>query len=478
MHGSYLDISPGVEYNRITVAFATDHKKEVFFLHSDPNTLTEGSIWKKMLLFALPILLGNIFQQFYNAFDTWVVGKFIGSTALAAVSSSSSLIFMFVGFFNGVAMGAGVIIARYYGARDYKQVRIAIHTDVAFGLVAGSILTVLGVAFSPTILRWMNTPESVLPQSVAYFRFYFCGAIFTVMYNIFVGILHAVGDSKHPLYYLIFSTFVNIVLDLVLVAAFHMEVFGAALATVISQGLSFIVALIYLYRHKESFGFDFRLRSFAIDKPALMRLLALGIPMAIQSAAINISKIILTSWINLHGVVYSALSGIYNKINTMIGIVSNSFTTAGSTMVGQNLGARKHERVPVIMRTVILCTGSIATILALALIFASEPIFALFTTDEAVLSTAYILVIPAVLNFYGSATRSMSFSLINGSGNTRLNFAVAIIDGMISRVGIAALLGFALGMGCEGFWYGDALAGFMPFVIGMCYFFSGKWKKR
>ena len=141
---STLDIFPGVEYNRITVASATDHKKEVFFLHSDPNTLTEGSIWKKMLLFALPILLGNIFQQFYNAFDTWVVGKFIGSTALAAVSSSSSLIFMFVGFFNGVAMGAGVIIARYYGARDYKQVRIAIHTDVAFGLVAGSILTVLG----------------------------------------------------------------------------------------------------------------------------------------------------------------------------------------------------------------------------------------------------------------------------------------------------------------------------------------------
>ena len=179
----------------------------------------------------------------------------------------------------------------------------------------------------------------------------------------------------------------------------------------------------------------------------------------------------------MYGVVYSALSGIYNKINTMIGIVSNSFTTAGSSMVGQNLGARKYERVPVIMRTVLMCGMIVSTTFALVMVFFSQQIFDLFTTDVAVLSTAYILVIPTVLNFYGSATRSMSFSLINGSGNTKLNFAVAIIDGMISRVGIAALLGFAAGMGCQGFWYGDALAGFMPFVIGMCYYLSGNWRK-
>jgi putative MATE family efflux protein len=286
------------------------------------------------------------------------------------------------------------------------------------------------------------------------------------------------GDSRRPFIFIAIAALTNIVLDLLLVAVFQLEVFGAALATVISQAVSFIVALIYLYRRRESFGFDFKPRSFVPERDALMPLLALGIPMAIQSAAINISKIVLASWINLHGVVFSALSGIYNKVNTMIGIVSNSFTTAGSTMVGQNLGAKKYERVPVIMRTVILCTASIATVLALALIFASEPIFALFTSDETVLSMAYILVVPAVLNFYGAATRSMSFSLINGSGNTKLNFAVAIIDGMISRVGIAALLGFAMGMGCQGFWYGDALAGFMPMVIGMCYFLSGKWKLR
>ena len=150
-------------------------------MHSDRNTLTEGPIWKKILLFALPILLGNIFQQFYHAFDSWTVGKFIGETALAAVSSSGSLIHMFVGFFNGVAMGAGVIIAKFFGAEDYKNLKIAIHTDVAFGLTTGVLLTVLGVTFTPTILRWMGTPADVLPQSITYFRYYFCGAIFTVM---------------------------------------------------------------------------------------------------------------------------------------------------------------------------------------------------------------------------------------------------------------------------------------------------------
>ena len=171
-----------------------------------------------MLLFALPVLLGNIFQQFYNTFDSWCVGNFIGEDALAAVSSSGSLIFMMISLFNGIAMGAGVVIARYYGAKDYEPMRKAIHTNVAFGLVSGTALTIAGVALTPTILGWMGTPETVLPQSISYFRWYFCGAIFTVMYNIFVGILHAVGDSRHPLYYLICSSLVNVVLDLVLVA--------------------------------------------------------------------------------------------------------------------------------------------------------------------------------------------------------------------------------------------------------------------
>ena len=195
------------------------------------HSLIQGPIWKGMLLFAMPVFLSNLFQQLYNTFDAWCVGNYINDNALAAVSSSGSLIFMFVSFFNGLAMGAGVVIARTYGAKEYDVMGKTIHTAIAFGLAAGAALTVLGVAFTPTVLRWMDTPAEVLPQSIEYFRFYFIGAIFTVMYNMFVGIYHAVGDSRHPFYYLIISTCINIGLDMLFVAGLGWGVGSAAFAT-------------------------------------------------------------------------------------------------------------------------------------------------------------------------------------------------------------------------------------------------------
>ena len=190
-------------------------------MRSDVNTLTEGVIWKKLVFFAWPIFLGNLFQQLYNIVDSLIVGWFLGDQALAAVASSGNLIFMFVGFFNGLAMGAGVLIARYFGAKDYEAMEDAIHTDIAFGLTTGGILTVLGVGLTPAILRMMGTPADVLPQSVSYFRLFFCGAIFAVMYNICMGILQSMGDSKHPLYYLLVTSILNVVLDLLFVGVFN-----------------------------------------------------------------------------------------------------------------------------------------------------------------------------------------------------------------------------------------------------------------
>ena len=340
-------------------------------MHSDPNTLTEGSVWKKMLLFALPILWGNVFQQFYNAFDSWVVGKFIGDTALAAVSSSGSLIFMFVGFFNGVAMGAGVIIARFYGAQDHKNMSLAIHTDVAFGLVAGSILTVLGVVFSPTILRWMNTPENVLPQSVAYFRFYFCGAIFTVLYNIFVGILHAVGDSKHPLYYLIFSTFVNIVLDLLFVAVFKWGVGAAAMATTISQGVSTLLCCIRLMRVKEPY--QLKLRAIRFDFTCLKTIIRFGLPSGVQNSVISIANVVVQTNINAFGAAAMAGCGAYSKLEGFSFLPVTCFSMALATFVGQNLGAQKHDRVKKGMVFGIVCSCVTAELIGiLSYLFAPQ----------------------------------------------------------------------------------------------------------
>lgn len=341
-------------------------------MHSKQNSLTDGSIWKSMLLFALPVLLGNIFQQFYNAFDSWVVGKFIGDTALAAVSSSGSLIFMMVGFFNGVAMGAGVIIARYFGAKDYSAMRKAIHTDVAFGLTAGAFLTVLGVTFTPTILQWMDTPAEVLPQSISYFRFYSCGIVFTVMYNIFVGILHAVGDSRHPLYYLIFSTFVNVVLDLLFVAVFHWGVGSAAMATTISQGISALLCCIHLMRAKGE-EYQLKLRQIRFDWPTLKSIIRFGLPSGVQNSVIALANVVVQSNINAFGASAMAGCGAYSKLEGFAFLPITCFSQALSTFVGQNLGARNYDRVKKGVGFGIACSVILAeTIGVLSYLFAPQ----------------------------------------------------------------------------------------------------------
>ena len=200
--------------------------------------MTSGSIPKQMVFFALPILLGNLFQQLYNTVDSLIVGNFLGSQALAAVSSSGNIIFLMIGFFNGVAIGAGVVISRYFGAREIERMQKAIHTTVAFGLIVSFFMTLIGIFLTPTLLRWMSTPDSVMDASVTYFKIYFLGSFGSIMYNFFVGILQAVGDSKHSLYYLIVSSVVNIVLDLFFIAILKMGVGSAAMATIISQYIS------------------------------------------------------------------------------------------------------------------------------------------------------------------------------------------------------------------------------------------------
>ena len=362
-------------------------------MHSDRNSLTEGPIWKKILLFALPIFLGNVFQQFYHAFDSWTVGKFIGDTALAAVSSSGSLIHMFVGFFNGVAMGAGVIIAKFFGAQDHRNLRIAIHTDVAFGLSAGIALTVIGVTFTPTILRWMNTPVDVLPESITYFRYYFCGAIFTVMYNIFVGILHAVGDSKHPLYYLIFATFVNIALDLLFVAVLKLGVGSAAMATTLSQGVSVLLCFIRLVRVNEPYRLD--VRAIRFDFSCLKSIVRFGLPSGIQNSVIGIANLVVQTNINAFGSAAMAGCGAHAKIEGFAFLPVTCFSMALSTFVGQNLGAHKHDRVKKGVGFAIACSCIMAELIGIGSYIFAPKLIAIFNDT------------PEVIAFGSQHTRTM-----------------------------------------------------------------------
>lgn len=351
---------------------------------TDKNNLAEGVIWQKILFFALPILLGQIFQQLYNTFDSLIVGRFLGDQALAAVSSSGSLIFMLVGFFQGVAMGAAVIIAKEYGAKNYKSMRLAIHTDVAFGLAAGVLLTVLGVVFTPTILRWMNTPADVLPQSVEYFRFYFCGVIFTVMYNIFVGILQAVGDSRHPLYYLILSSLVNVVLDLILVGGFRFGVGAAALATTISQGLSALLCLIQLLRSNGEYRLQ--LREIGFQWNSLKNIIRYGLPSGIQNSVIALANLVVQTNINGFGQSAMAGCGSYFKIEGFAFLPITCFAQALTTFVGQNLGAKRYDRVKKGVRFGLVCSMSLAEAIGITFWLLAPVLIGIFSDSPEVVA--------------------------------------------------------------------------------------------
>ena len=439
--------------------------------------MTRGPVVSQLIRFTLPLFVSNALQAVYNLVDMVVVGNYIGKAGMSAVSIGGDILHLLTFVAMGFSSAGQVIIAQAVGGKRQDAIRKTIGTMFTFLLSFSVAMAALCFALRFSVLSWLNTPAAAYDYTMDYMMTCATGLVFIYGYNIVSAVLRGMGDSKRPFVFIGVAAVLNIILDIVFVKYMNLAVFGAALATVIGQGVSFLASVAYLYRHRESFGFDFRAASFRIDGPQFKKLLALGIPMAIQSAAVNFSKIILTSWINLFDVTYSALSGVFNKINIMCGVISQSFTAAGSTMVGQNLGAREHRRVNRILAAIgAFCLG-LSTLLTAAMLLWPDAIYGIFTTDREVLALSSVLTLPIILNFYGSAPRSVAFSLINGSGRSRLNLAVAIIDGVIARVGLAALLGFALRLDCLGFWLGDALAGFMPMAIGLIFYLSGKWKQ-
>ena len=439
--------------------------------------LTTGPVASRLLRFAFPLFLSNALQAVYNLVDMIVVGNYIGKAGLSAVSIGGDILHLLTFVAMGFCSAGQVIIARSVGAGRIDDVKKTIGTMFSFLLGASVVIAAFCYCLRVSVLRWLNTPAASAAYTMDYMVTCICGLVFIYGYNIVSAILRGMGDSKRPFVFIAVAAVLNTVLDILFVRFLGLAVFGAALATVIGQGTSFLAALVYLYRNRESFGFDFRPVSFLIDKATLLRLLALGIPMAIQSAAISFSKIILTSWINLFDVTYSALAGIFNKINVMSGVISQSFTTAGSTMAGQNLAAGKTKRVNMLLLLILGIGTGLAALASLAMWIWPAAVYSIFTSDAEVLALTGVLTLPVIVNFFGAATRSVSFTLINGSSRPKLNLAVAIIDGVFARIGLAALLGFALKLDCFGFWMGDSLAGFMPFLIGSIFYLTGRWKE-
>ena len=346
--------------------------------------MTTGSIWKRMVSFAVPVFLGNLCQQLYNTVDSVIVGKYVGKQALAAVASSGNLIFMMTGFFMGLFIGAGIVIAQYFGARNYEKVRSAVHTDIAFALCCGVLLTLLGVFFTPTILTWMRTPADVLPTSILYFRLYFLGSLFSILYNAGMGILQAVGDSRSPLHYLIISSVTNVVLDLVFVGAMNMGVAGAAVATVISQIVSAVLCTRKLIRSDGPYRLE--VRAIRFDLPLLKKITGQGIPSGVQNSIIAIANVVVQSNINTFGSDAMAGCGSYSKVEGFVFLPITAFAMALTTFIGQNLGAGQHDRAKQGARIGILCSMAMAELIGVALFFLAPYAMQLFNDDPAVVA--------------------------------------------------------------------------------------------
>jgi len=447
------------------------------------NTLisdfTTGSIPKQLFIFAMPLFLSSLLQIVYNTVDMIIVGQKLGSMGLSAASVGGDISGFLTFFSMGFSNAGQVIISQYVGAKEQKKLGRFIATMFTTLMVTAIIMSVICLVFRHELLRLMNTPETAYSEALAYSTVCITGLVFIYGYNMVSAVLRGMGDSKHPFIFIAIASGINVVLDIIFVLGFDMGCMGAALATVISQGTSFVLCAVFLYKTMSTDELRLSPADFLKpDRKMLSSLLKLGMPMAIKSASIHFSKLFVNSWINSYGVAVSAFAGIANKIASISNLLSNAANTAGSSMVGQNIGAKTYSRVPKIMGTIAVFTFSIATALSIITLLFPDSVFGIFTDDAEVLKIGREYLPVAVLIFFGSACRAPMNAILNGSGNYRINFATAIFDGIVMRVGLALLFGLVMKMGYIGLWLGDALAGFTPMVIGIVFYFSGNWKRK
>lgn len=440
------------------------------------NDLTEGSVTKQLLRFAYPFMLGNLLQTVYNIVDMIVIGQFVGRTALSAVSCGGDLASMFLYIAVGFTGASQVLIGQYVGAGDREGVRKSVGTTFTFCAILGLAVTIFSFFTTSGMLRLINTPPEAMEQARVYTLTYLSGFIFVFGYNAVASILRGMGDSKHPLLFVIIAAISNLVLDLLFVAVFKWDAFGAALATLLGFAISFICSIVYLYRKRESFGFDFKLASFKIDKAILKAMVRLGIPLAIQHAAIMVSMLFISSRVNSYGDVATSVTGVGNKLRSLMSIISNAVSTAGASMAAQNLGAGKPERVKKIVHVSLVLCLSVAILLSAAYLLFPREMFSLFTKDADYLAMAPEYAPVLVVYVFTFALMSSFNIVINGVGDVPMSYLVGIMDGVVARIGVALLLAIVFNWGIYGYWYGSAGAGFVAAAIGCIYYFSGKWK--
>lgn len=386
--------------------------------------MTEGVIWKEILLFSIPLLLGNLFQQLYNAVDSVVVGNYIGAQALAAVGSSAPVINLLVSFFMGLAVGAGVIISRYFGARKKEELHIAVHTSLALTFAAGLVMTLIGVLISPYVLQWVGTPSDVMESSVLYLRIYFLGILSVMVYNMGSGILRAVGDSRNPLYFLIVSSVTNIILDMLFVIVFHMGIAGVGWATLIAQTISAVLTMLLLMRTKEEY--QVKLKHIRFHKHMLYEIVRLGLPSGMQNAIVSFSNVIVQSNINAFGSLAMAGCGSYTKIDGFAILPVMSYSMALTTFTGQNMGAKKYDRVKQGAKTGILMSVITIVCISALLLMLGPNVLAIFSSDPTVINYGLYMMHVLAPGYIFLAISHAFNGIIRGAGITTVPMIVMV----------------------------------------------------
>ncbi len=391
---------------------------------STKGLMSEGNIWKQLLFFSIPLVLGNIFQQLYNAVDSIIVGNFVGRQALAAVTSSSPVINMLISFFMGLSIGAGVVISRYFGANDREGVSRSIHTSMALILLAGIVMTFVGIFLTPYILQWVGVPMDVMEDSIIYLKIYFYGIVGVMVYNMGSGVLRALGDSKTPLYFLIFSSLVNILLDYVFVVYLHMAISGVAWATLISQFLSaFLVCLLMM---KGNEHYQLKLNRLKIQPSILSEVIRVGLPSGVQNAIVSFSNVIVQSNINAFGSVAMAGCGAYTKIDGFAILPVMSYSMAITTFTGQNIGAGRFNRVRQGTKVCLILSLITTFFISLLLFLFGDFALSIFSNDPDVIEYGHIMLRLVVPGYFLLAISHAISGVLRGANKAASAMLIVI----------------------------------------------------
>lgn len=439
--------------------------------------LTAGPVLQSLLVFVGPIILTNLIQQVYSMVDLMVIGQFVGNVGTVGVSTGGEIADFLTPVATGFATAGQIYIAQLTGAGRLDEQRRAIGSFLTLMMLMSLIFTGITVGFCSPILRLLNCPEEAFASARSYMIITGLGVPFIFGYNAVCGVLRGMGESKRPLIFIIVAAVVNIFLDLLLVIVIPLEAAGTAIATAFSQLASFAAAGWYMVKNREAFGLEFRLSYFKLEKEPTTVILKLGVPQAIRSTLVRLSMLWVNASVNAYGIVASGTNSVGNKLQKFLEIFSSSMSQAAGAMIGQNLGAKKHDRARQVVHWALGSTVLMAGLIGLLVYFFPRSVFGIFTKDEAVLEMGVVYLHIMIIHFFASAVTGSYQSMVIGSGNAPLNFLIGIMDGVICKIGLSLVFISFFDMGVFGYFWGTALSRIIPGLMCMIYFYGGTWKK-